>query len=206
METYAYVRVSSKDQNPERQLIAMRELLVPEQNIFLDRETGKDFERPAYEKMVGSLNRGDLIIIKSIDRLGRNYEDIKQQWEFITKEIGANIRVLDMPLLNTATDKRDLTGVFIADLVLQILAYVAETERIFIRQRQMEGIRAAKERGIRFGRKRINLPEGFERCYQEWKNGTLSVRKAADRIHMSPATFYRRCRERLEKEIERFKK
>ena len=206
MGIYAYVRVSSKDQNPERQLVAMRELSVSEQNIYLDKETGKDFKRPAYHAMLRQISRGDLIIIKSIDRLGRNYEEIKLQWEYITKEVGADIRVLDMPLLDTATDKRDLTGVFIADMVLQILAYVAETERVFIKQRQAEGIRAAKEKGVRFGRKRMEMPEGFEDCYREWKNGGLSIRKAAEMLQMSPATFYRRCQECLSEEENRFKK
>lgn len=206
METYAYVRVSAKDQNPERQLAVMRKIPVKEKNIFLDKETGKDFDRPAYIRMTGKLRPGDLLIIKSIDRLGRNYEDIKTQWEFITKKIGADIRVLDMPLLNTTTDRHDLTGVFIADMVLQILAYVAETERTFIRQRQAEGIRVAKERGVHFGRKRSGEPRGFEGAYQKWKCGELSVRKAAEKLRMSPTTFYRRCRERLSEEEKRSKK
>lgn len=144
MERYGYIRVSAKDQNPERQLIAMREQRIEKEKIYLDQISGQNFSRPQYKKLLRKLKKGDVIVIKSIDRLGRNYGEILEQWRKITKEIGANIQVIDMPLLNTNSLHEDLTGVFIADLVLQILAYVAETERSFIRQRQAEGIAAAK--------------------------------------------------------------
>ena len=146
MEKYGYIRVSAKDQNPERQFIALQEYQIQQRNIYVDRMSGSNFLRPQYRKMLLRLKRGDLMIIKSIDRLGRNYGEILEQWRTITKEIGANIRVLDMPLLNTDSCHADLTGIFISDLVLQILAYVAETERCFIKQRQAEGIAAAKAR------------------------------------------------------------
>lgn len=150
MERYGYIRVSAKDQNPERQLIAMEEQKIKKSNIYLDKMSGQDFSRPQYQRLLEHLKRGDVIIVKSIDRLGRNYEEILEQWRKITKEVGADIQVLDMPLLNTNSSQSDLTGVFIADLVLQILAYVAETERVFIKQRQAEGIAAAKQRGDSF--------------------------------------------------------
>ena len=150
MEKYGYIRVSAKDQNPGRQFIALEENQIRRENIFLDKMSGKDFARPAYKKLLSSLKPGDLVVIKSIDRLGRNYSEILEQWRKITKEIGASIHVIDMPLLNTDVTQEDLTGIFISDLVLQILAYVAETEKTFIKQRQTEGIAAAKARGIRF--------------------------------------------------------
>jgi len=195
MERYGYIRVSAKDQNPERQLLAMQGQQIKERNIYLDKMSGKSFARPQYLRMLKRVKRGDVIIIKSIDRLGRNYEEILEQWRKITKEIGADIQVIDMPLLNTNTSHGDLTGVFIADLVLQILAYVAETERAFIRQRQAEGIEAAKQRGIRFGCKKKDVPEEFEKYYRLWDEGKISVRKSADELGMSYCTFYRRCME-----------
>lgn len=195
MKKVGYIRVLSKDQNPDRQRIAMEEYGITQKNIYLDKISGKDFSRPAYRKMLSRLKKGDLVVIKSIDRLGRNYGEILEQWRTITKEIQANIYVLDMPLLNTDTLARDLTGMFLADSVLQILAYVAETERNFIRQRQAEGIAAAQAKGVRFGREKKEVPEGFEMCYKQWKKGEISVRRGAEMLGMSASTFYRRCRE-----------
>ncbi len=158
MKQYAYVRVSSKDQNPERQIAAMRELGISEKNIYIDKMSGKDFDRTEYRKLIKRLKYGDLIVIKSIDRLGRNYSEILNEWRRITKDIEANIQVIDMPLLNTNIEHDNLTGVFVADIVLQILAYVAETERSFIKRRQAEGIAIAKENGIHFGAEKLELP------------------------------------------------
>ena len=163
--------------------------------IYLDKVSGQDFSRPQYVKLLKKLKKGDVIIIKSIDRLGRNYGEILEQWRKITKEIGADIQVIDMPLLNTNSFHEDLTGVFISDLVLQILAYVAETERAFIKQRQAEGIAAAKLKGVQFGCKRTELPDKFEEYYQLWRKGEISLRKAAEALRMNHTTFYRRCME-----------
>lgn len=196
MKQYGYVRISSKDQNPERQILALQEQQIPDADIYLDQMSGQDFSRPEYLRLLGILQKGDVLVVKSIDRLGRNYGEILEQWRKITKEIGADIQVLDMPLLNTNSLHSDLTGVFIADLVLQILAYVAETERVFIKQRQAEGIVAAKQRGVKFGCQRRKLPKEFEKYYRMWSTGEISVRKAAEALHMSNSTFYRRCRER----------
>jgi DNA invertase Pin-like site-specific DNA recombinase len=195
MERYGYIRVSAKDQNPERQLLAMQEQKIKQQNIYLDKMSGQDFSRPQYLQLLKSLKKGDVMIVKSIDRLGRNYEEILEQWRIITKEKGADIQVLDMPLLNTNSIQADLTGVFIADLVLQILAYVAETERTFIKQRQAEGIAAAKQKGIHFGVQKKEVPEDFERYYRLWNEGKISLRKAAEELQMNHVTFYRRCME-----------
>ena len=195
MEKYAYIRVSTKEQNPERQYFAIEQCGVMEKNIFMDQMSGKDFRRPEYQKMLSKLKQGDLLVIKSIDRLGRNYEEILGQWREITKEVGADIQVIDMPLLNTGRDFQDLTGEFISELVLQILAYVAEIERSFIRQRQAEGIAAAKAKGIKFGRARQELPAGFISYYQKWKAGKISIREAAKALDISHSTFYRRCKE-----------
>lgn len=197
MKKYGYIRVSAKDQNSDRQLIALRECSIRDKDIFLDKMSGKDFERPQYMKMLKRLKSGDLLVIKSIDRLGRDYSEILEQWRKITKEIGANIQVLDMPLLNTDSVQENLTGIFISDLVLQILAYVAETERSFIKQRQAEGIAAAKARGVKFGCEKCELPEQFDKYFQMWKNGEISTRKAAEELHISHSTFYRRCKERM---------
>ena len=205
MERYGYIRVSSKDQNPDRQLLAMREQKIKKSNIYLDRMSGKDFARPQYHRLLGKLQKGDVFIVKSIDRLGRNYGEILEQWRTITKEIGAEIQVLDMPLLNTGGVQEDLTGVFIADLVLQILAYVAETERAFIKQRQAEGIAAAKLKGVRFGCRRLDTPDGFETCYALWKERKVSVRKAAELCQMNYSTFYRRCKEKENNEKNSFR-
>ena len=205
MERYGYIRVSSKDQNPDRQLLAMQEQKIKKYNIYLDQMSGKDFARPQYHKLLRKLRKGDVLIIKSIDRLGRNYGEILEQWRIITKEIGAEIQVLDMPLLNTGGMQEDLTGVFIADLVLQILAYVAETERTFIRQRQAEGIAAAKQKGVQFGCRKQDTPDGFETYYALWKERKLSVRKAAELCQMNYSTFYRRCKEKEDIEKNSFK-
>lgn len=196
MERYGYIRVSAKDQNPERQLLAMQEQQISKEKIFLDKVSGQNFSRPQYVKLLKKLKKGDVIIIKSIDRLGRNYGEILEQWRKIAKGIGADIQVIDMPLLNTNSFHEDLTGVFISDLVLQILAYVAETERAFIKQRQAEGIAAAKLKGVQFGCKRTELPDEFEEYYQLWRKGEISLRKAAEALQMNHTTFYRRCMER----------
>ncbi len=199
---YGYVRVSSKDQNEARQYIALEEQGVLEKNIYTDKQSGKNFERPAYQKLLKKLKQGDLLIIKSIDRLGRNYDEILKQWRIITKEIGADVLVIDMPLLDTRVQNRDLTGTFIADLVLQILSYVAQTERENIKQRQAEGIAAAKERGVKFGRKKVELPENFEEVCELYEDGKLTVRAAAEQLKMTNTTFYRYYQEKsCEKEI-----
>lgn len=204
MGKYGYIRVSTKEQNPERQYISMEEYSIPKENIYLDQMSGKDFIRPQYQKLLAKLREGDVLFIKSIDRLGRNYGDILEQWRKITKEIGADIRVIDMPLLNTDLSQGDLTGVFISDLVLQILAYVAETERSFIRQRQAEGIAAAKAKGVKFGCQKQELPEDFEKYFKMWEQGEISVRKAAGLLKISHSTFFRRCRERREEKKGKF--
>ena len=198
MQKYGYIRVSSKDQNPERQTRALQECQILQKNMYLDKMSGKDFERPAYRKMLRRLRSGDILVIKSIDRLGRDYGEILEQWRLITKEKGAFIRVIDMPLLNTDCDRENLTGVFVSDLVLQILAYVAETERNFIRQRQAEGIAAAKEKGVRFGCTKKELPEKFMQYCMMWEKGEISIREGARALNMSHATFHRRCREIIE--------
>lgn len=199
-EQYAYIRVSTKEQNIARQLAALESFSIPERNIFIDYQSGKDFERPEYKKLLRKLKPGDLLIIKSIDRLGRNYNDILQQWQHITKEVKADIVVLDMSLLDTRTKGNGLTGTLIADLVLQILAYVAQTEREFIHQRQAEGIAAAKAKGVKLGRPPVEMPPGFEDLFQKWSAGETSTRKAAAELGISHSTFIRECRKRTEKE------
>ena len=188
MTTYGYIRVSTKEQNEERQVIAMQQFGVSDCFIYRDKQSGKDFNRPEYKRMISQLREGDTLVIKSIDRLGRNYDDILDQWRIITKEIRAAIVVLDMPLLDTRQG-RDLTNTLIADIVLQLLSYVAQTEREFIRQRQKEGIAAAKARGIRFGRKPIQKPSGFDECFSAWQQGALSARSAGQRLGVSHKTF-----------------
>ena len=185
---YGYIRVSSRDQNEDRQLIAMREIDVPEKNIYTDKQSGKDFERPQYKKLVRKLKRDDLLYIKSIDRLGRNYEEIQNQWRFLTKEKGVDICVIDMPLLDTRRGK-DLVGTFLSDIVLQVLSFVAENERVNIRQRQAEGIAAAKARGVRFGRPPRPLPENYHSAYQRWKAGKITGTAAARECGMPLSTF-----------------
>ncbi len=191
---YGYIRVSSADQNEDRQLLAMREAKVPEDRIFLDKQSGKDFNRANYKRLVKKLKPGDLLCIKSIDRLGRNYEEIQDQWRYLTREKGVDIAVLDMPLLDTRRGK-DLMGTFLSDIVLQVLSFVAENERINIRQRQAEGIAAAKKRGVRFGRPNVQPPEDFPAIVAEWEAGRLGFRDALERTGLAEATFYRRLRE-----------
>lgn len=186
---YGYVRVSSRDQNEDRQFIAMNELAIPKENIFMDKQSGKDFERPQYKKLVKRLKPDDLLYIKSIDRLGRNYEEIQNQWRILTKEKKIDIVVLDMPLLDTRRGK-DLMGTFLSDIVLQVLSFVAENGRTNIRARQAEGIAAAKAKGKKFGRPAKPLPENFYQVYQDWRDGKIVLRKAADACGMPSATFY----------------
>lgn len=190
---YGYIRVSSKDQNEARQIKAMEEWGVNKKQIYIDKQSGKDFERPEYQKMLKKAKKGDVIVVQSIDRLGRNYNDILEQWAMITKQKQVDIVVIDMPLLDTRQKKDDLTGRFIADLVLQILSYVAQTEREFIKKRQAEGIAAAKERGVKFGAKRKPVPENFEELKEEWLQGEISVRKAAKMLDIPPSTFHKWC-------------
>lgn len=186
---YGYARVSSKEQTEQRQIIALTEFGVSSKNIYMDKQSGKDFERPRYKRMIKRLRPGDLLVVQSIDRLGRNYSEILEQWRLITKEKRADILVLDMPLLDTRSQGRDLTGVFIADLVLQILSYVAQTEREMIRKRQAEGIAAAKSRGVRFGRPPRPLPDNFHILYQKWRAGKITGTAAAKACGMPLATF-----------------
>ena len=190
MKQYGYVRVSTKEQNEDRQLIALEPFQLPKSHIFLDKQSGKDFNRPAYQKMLTRLRRGDLVIIKSIDRLGRNYNEILEQWRIITKEKRAAIVVLDMPLLDTRKN-RDLTGTLIADIVLQLLSYVAQTEREFIHQRQAEGIAVAKAQGVRFGRPPLVQPKEFPAVHQAWLKKEISAREAARRLSVTHKTFLR---------------
>lgn len=185
---YGYIRVSTKEQNEDRQLIALREMSVPEKNIYMDKQSGKDFNRPQYKKLVKKLKPGDLLYIKSIDRLGRNYEEIQNQWRLLTKDKGIDIVVLDMPLLDTRRGK-DLMGTFLSDIVLQVLSFVAENERSNIRQRQAEGIAAAKAKGIRFGRPPLPLPENFHENYQKWKSGEITCTTAAKACGLPLSTF-----------------
>ncbi len=185
---YGYIRVSSKDQNEDRQRIAIREFGVQDCRVFMDKQSGKDFERPGYQTLMRRIKPADTLVIKSIDRLGRNYEEIMEQWRIITKEKQAAIVVLDMPLLDTRQG-RDLAGTLIANIVLQLLSYVAQTEREFIRQRQAEGIAAAKARGVKFGRKPAERPKEFTDLRCEWKNGQISARKAAVQLGITHRTF-----------------
>ena len=191
---YGYVRVSSTDQNEERQMVALAEAGVPEKNIFMDKQSGKRFDRPQYKKLVKKLKTGDLLYVLSIDRLGRNYEEIQNQWRVITKEVGADICVLDMPLLDTRQGK-DLMGTFIADLVLQILSFVAQSERENIKKRQEQGIAAAKAKGVRFGRPEIPLPDNFGKLVKDWEKKRTSFEETLRLCNMSEATFYRKLRE-----------
>ena len=192
-EIYAYVRVSTREQNEDRQLIAMNELQVPRKNIFIDKQSGKDFERPRYKKLIKRLKKDDLLYIKSIDRLGRNYNEIQEQWRILTKEKAVDIVVLDMPLLDTRRGK-DLMGTFLSDIVLQVLSFVAENERVNIRQRQAEGIAAAKARGVRFGRVPKPLPPNFHAVYQRWKHGEITGTAAAKECEMPLSTFRYRAK------------
>jgi DNA invertase Pin-like site-specific DNA recombinase len=194
MAVYGYVRVSSAEQNEDRQMLAMRDVGVPPASIYLDKQSGRDFERPAWQALVRMLIRGDLLYIKSIDRLGRNYEEIQEQWRILTREIGANIVVIDMPLLDTRGGK-DLMGTFIADLVLQILSFVAQSERESIQTRQSEGISAAQLRGVCFGRPKKAMPEHFENLVERWEKRQIRLSEVLDICKISESTFYRRLRE-----------
>lgn len=191
---YGYARVSTRYQKEDRQMAALREFGVAPEHIVVEKQSGKDFDRPLYRKLVRAFRPGDVLAVKSIDRLGRNYAEILEQWAHITKTCGAAIVVLDMPLLDTR-EGRDLTGTLVADIVLQLLSYVAQTEREFLRQRQAEGIAAAKERGVRFGPARIPMPEGFDELAEDWKNGYISATEAGRQLGISRKTFTRRASE-----------
>lgn len=190
---YGYIRVSSKDQNVDRQMSALLKEGVNKKHIYIDKQSGKNLDRPAYKRLMKKLKSGDVLIVKSIDRLGRNYAEILEQWHTVTKVLQAEIYVLDFPLLDTRKKDNDLTGTFIADLVLQILSYVAQTERDFIHQRQAEGIAAAQERGVKFGRKKLDLPDSFDMAKEKYEAGLIPYRKAAELCGMSASSFYRYC-------------
>jgi len=194
MTIYGYVRVSSTDQNDARQTIAMEALKIPAERIFTDKQSGKDFQRPAYKSLVRRLRPGDLVYIKSIDRLGRNYAEIQNQWRILTKERGVDVVVIDMPLLDTRKGK-DLMGTFIADVTLQLLSFVAQNERETIRKRQSEGIAAARSRGVRFGRPSQKVPENFGVVVKQWRRGSLPLAAVLAKTGLKKATFYRRFRE-----------
>ena len=194
MNIYGYVRVSSIDQNEDRQILAMQEKNVPEKNIFIDKQSGKDFERPQYKKMLKRLRAGDLLYILSIDRLGRNYEEIQRQWRYLTKEVGIDICVIDMPILDTRPYK-DLLGTFISDLFLAVLSFVAENERDNIKKRQAQGIAAAKARGVKFGRPVIEAPDNFAEIAKGFERGKIKLAEAVEKTGLSKTTFYRRLRE-----------
>lgn len=203
--TYAYIRVSTREQNEDRQLISLHGLDIPERNIYMDKQSGKDFDRPQYKRLVRKLKKDDLLYIKSIDRLGRNYGEILEQWRLLTKEKGVDIAVLDMPLLDTRRGK-DLMGTFLSDIVLQVLSFVAENERVNIRQRQAEGIAAAKARGVKFGRPTTPPPGNFEAVVSQWERGNILFDEALHQSGLATATFYRRLREyRLINELPRRK-
>ncbi len=192
-DVYGYVRVSTKDQNEDRQMIALKEKKVPLDSIFMDKQSGKDFKRPQYQKLIENIHNGDLLYIMSIDRLGRNYEEIQHQWRILTKEIGADICVLDMPLLDTRKGK-DLMGSFIADLVLQILSFVAESERVNIQKRQQQGIAAAKAKGVKFGRPSLAVPDNFPMMVEHWRMKEIDLDVLLQECRISKSTFYRRIR------------
>ena len=189
-QLYGYVRVSTREQNEARQIIALHQFCVPDERIYLDKQSGKDFNRPAYKRLLRTLRPGDVLAVQSIDRLGRNYEEILEQWRLLTKKKGVAMVVLDMPLLDTR-NTRDLTGTLIADIVLQLLSYVAQKERESIRQRQAEGIAVAKERGVRFGRPEKEIPGRFFLLYDDWKKGEISGREAARQLGVTHQTFFK---------------
>ena len=193
-KNYGYIRVSTRDQNEERQVLAMESLSIPSDNIFMDKQSGKDFERPQYKKMIKKLRKDDVVYVKSIDRLGRNYTEILEQWRILTKEKGADIVVIDMPMLDTRRGK-DLIGTFISDIVLQVLSFVAENERCNIRQRQAEGIMAAKARGVRFGRPKKNMPDNFLSLVNCWEKKQISLPEVLKMCQISESTFYRRIQD-----------
>lgn len=192
-QLYGYVRVSTREQNEARQIIALREFGISPDHVFLDKQSGKDFQRPAWQTLLSVLRPGDVLVVKSIDRLGRNYSDILDQWRYITKTLNAAIVVLDMPLLDTR-NSRDLTGTLIADIVLQLLSYVAETERAFIRARQAEGIAAAKARGVHFGRKPMERPAAFPTVCHLWETKRIGSMEAGRRLGVSHVTFLKWAR------------
>ena len=194
MKTYGYIRVSTADQNEDRQLHAMSEFEIPNKNIYTDKISGKNFDRPAYKKLVKTLKNGDLLYIKSIDRLGRNYHEIQEQWRVLTKEKGVDIVVIDIPLLDTRTSK-DLIGTLIADLFLQILSFMAQSERETIHQRQAEGIKAARLRGVHLGRPTHKMPENFVEIVKQWERGALTTGEAIKLSKLTKSTFYRRYTE-----------
>ena len=187
-QIYGYIRVSSRDQNEDRQVLAMREFGIAEKNLVIDKQSGKDFARPGYRRLLRKLKPNDTLVIKSIDRLGRNYDEVLEQWRLLTKEKQVDIVVLDMPLLDTRKG-RDLIGTLISDIVLQLLSYVAQTERAFIHQRQAEGIAAAKARGVKFGRKPKERPAEYEHLRDEWRAGRISARAAARQLGVAHRTF-----------------
>ena len=193
-EIYGYVRVSSTDQNEDRQMLEMQRLKIKKKNIYIDKQSGKDFNRPSYQRLLGKLKKGDLLYVKSIDRLGRNYKEIQNRWRVLTKEMEVDVVVIDMPLLDTRVYK-DLMGTFIADLVLQVLSFVAENERVNIRKRQEEGIKAAKLKGVMFGRPMIKVPDNFGSLVKQGERGHIRAEDVAKECDMSIATFYRRLRE-----------
>ena len=195
IKEYAYIRVSTVDQNEDRQLDSIASLKIPDAQIFMDKLSGKDFNRPAYKALVKKLKPGDLLYIKSIDRLGRNYEEIQEQWRILTKDKGVDIMVIDMPLLDTRRG-RDLVGTFLSDIVLQILSFVAHNERDIIRKRQAEGIAAAKARGVRFGRPAKKSPENFDVLMKQWERGKLRTKDFMAQTGLTESTLYRRLRER----------
>lgn len=194
MSVYGYIRVSSSDQNEDRQMVAMNNARVPRRNIFMDKMSGKDFERPMYKKMVKKLKRDDLIYIKSIDRLGRNYQEVVEQWQYLTRVKNVDIVVIEMPLLDTRRGK-DLMGTFLSDIVLQVLSFVAENERNNIRSRQKEGIEAAKIKGVKFGRPSAQLPENFSEIYHRWEKKEITASEAASLCHFSMSSFYKKAHE-----------
>lgn len=189
INVYGYMRVSSKEQNEDRQKIALTEMGVPENNIYMDKQSGKDFERIQYKRLLRKLNENSVLYIKSIDRLGRNYGELNEQWRIITKEKKSDIVVIDMPLLDTRREK-NLLGTFISDVVLALLSYVAENERTNIKQRQAEGIAAAKARGVKFGRPPLPIPENFYQMHKDWRAGKITIEEAAKACNMCPKTFY----------------
>ena len=198
MKSYGYVRVSSFDQNESRQLVEMRKLDVPDSRIYIDKQSGKSFDRPGYKKMVRAMRSGDVLFVLSIDRLGRNYDEILEQWRFLTKEKKIDISIIDMPLLDTRNGK-NLMGTFLSDIVLQVLSFVAQNERENIKKRQAQGIAAAKMNGVRFGRPEIPVPDNFGEVVESWQKGEISSFVAADKCHMSISTFYNKLRKFREK-------
>ena len=188
---YGYARVSSLDQNEDRQIVELKKVMCKTGSVYIDKQSGKDFNRPEYKKMIKKIKKGDVLFVQSIDRLGRNYGEILNQWQFLTKNLGVDICVLDMPLLDTRKEK-NLLGTFIADIVLQILSFVAENERENIKKRQAEGIAAAKAKGVKFGRPEIKMPNDFIKIYSDWANGKINTSDALKICGMSKSTFYRR--------------